>query len=282
VRALLIRHPHIDTILAGKKTWEIRGSKSLVRETIGLVASGSGTVIGVCELVDCVGPLTAEQFRKNATKAGMRPSESKLGGYLQTYAWVLEKPRLLKRPVPYEHPPGAVIWVTLDGRVKRKILKQLKAMANRPVILMPRERSSMVSCWNEMLCIKPEVKGKWSIGLYMYNIVASIYDVVAEDQLYDEDGEMNIPAEYNGEQIRGLTDNEYLETNELVHEPNDERVTFDASTLDLAHAYALNNGWDKEEGFEAAWEKLLKLVPLKPDQNSFISAKFLRFLRNPT
>ena len=76
MRALLIRHPHIDKILEGTKTWEIRGSRTLFRERIALVASGSGTVVGVCDLVDCVGPLTPEQFRTNAKKAGMRPSEA--------------------------------------------------------------------------------------------------------------------------------------------------------------------------------------------------------------
>jgi hypothetical protein len=125
VRALLIRHPHIDNILDGKKTWEMRGSRTLVRETIGLIASGSGTVIGVCEVVDCVGPLTEEQFRKNAKKAGMRPSEAQLGYYRQTFAWVLEKPRLLKKPVRYEHPPGAIIWVKLDASVEKKINRQV-------------------------------------------------------------------------------------------------------------------------------------------------------------
>jgi ASCH domain len=125
LRALLIRHPWIDLILDGKKSWEIRGSRTSVRETIALVPSRSGTVIGVCDLVDCIGPLTAEQYRKNAKKAGMRPSVTKLGSYRKTYAWLLEKPRSLKWPVPYRHPPGAVIWVRLDGKVERKILGQI-------------------------------------------------------------------------------------------------------------------------------------------------------------
>ena len=125
MRALLIRHPWIDKVLDGEKCWEIRGSRTTVRETIALVPSGSGTVIGVCDIVDCIGPLTAEAFRKNAKKAGMRPSEAQPGWYRQTYAWVLEKPRYLKRPVPYPHPPGAVIWVCLDDKVERKILKEL-------------------------------------------------------------------------------------------------------------------------------------------------------------
>jgi ASCH domain len=41
-RALLIRHPWVDMILDGKKTWEIRGAKTSVREIIGLIPSGSG------------------------------------------------------------------------------------------------------------------------------------------------------------------------------------------------------------------------------------------------
>jgi ASCH domain len=127
LRALLIRRPWIDMILDGQKTWEIRGARTSVRGRIGLIASRSGTVIGVCDLVDCVGPLTAEEFRKNAKKAGMRPSEAKLGSYRQTYAWVLYMPRLLKQPVPYRHPSGAVIWVRLNGRVERKVLESLAA-----------------------------------------------------------------------------------------------------------------------------------------------------------
>jgi len=125
LRALLIRHPWIDLILDGKKCWEIRGSATSIRGTIGLVPSGSGTVVGLCEVVDCVGPLTAEEFRKNAKRAGMRPSEARLGRYRQTYAWVMAKPRRLSRPVPYRHPPGAVIWVRLDERVEQAIRTRL-------------------------------------------------------------------------------------------------------------------------------------------------------------
>jgi hypothetical protein len=125
LRALLIRRPYLDDIFAGKKTWEIRGSRIAIRETIALVASGSGTVIGVCEVVDCIGPLTQEQFRKNASKAGIPKREAILGWYRQTYAWVLAKPKCLKKPVPYKHPYGAIAWVRLDRSVERLILKQL-------------------------------------------------------------------------------------------------------------------------------------------------------------
>ena len=125
LRALLIRRPYINFILDGKKTWEIRGSRTAIRGTIALVQSGSGTVIGLCELVDCIGPLTENSYRQNASKAGIRPKEAKLGRYRQTYAWVMERPRCLNRPVPYCHPSGAVIWVNLDANVQRKIMKEI-------------------------------------------------------------------------------------------------------------------------------------------------------------
>ena len=125
MRALLIRHPWIDKILDGKKTWEIRGSRTKIRETIGLIPSASGTVAGVCDVVDCIGPLSAAMFRQNAAKAGMRPGEARLGHYRNTYAWLLANPRFLTNPVPYQHPSGAVIWVNLDGKVERIIRKQL-------------------------------------------------------------------------------------------------------------------------------------------------------------
>lgn len=125
LRALVIRRPRIDTILDGHKTWEIRGARTSVRGRIGLIASRSGTVVGVCDLVDCVGPLSANEFRRNAKRAGMKPSTATLGYYRLTCAWVMAKPKRLKQPVPHDHPSGAVIWVKLDGRVERDIRKQL-------------------------------------------------------------------------------------------------------------------------------------------------------------
>jgi hypothetical protein len=126
LRALVFEHPWIDLILDGKKCWEIRDSPTSVRGMIGLVPSGSETVVGVCDVVDCLGPLSVEEFCLNAWKAGMRTSEAQLARYRQTYAWVLEKPRYLNRPVSYQPLPGAVIWVRLDDIAERKILNQLR------------------------------------------------------------------------------------------------------------------------------------------------------------
>jgi hypothetical protein len=56
----------------------------------------------------------------------MKPIEAVLGHYKETFAWVLANPRLLNAPVPYEHPSGAVIWVTLDDRTERAVGQTLK------------------------------------------------------------------------------------------------------------------------------------------------------------
>lgn len=125
MRALVIKKPWLDKILAGTKTWEIRGSRTHIRGTIGLIESRSGTVVGLCEVVDCVGPLTAEEYRRNARKAGMLPAEAIWGGYKNTFAWVLANARRFKTPVPYKHPSGAVIWVTLEDATDQ-VLKRRK------------------------------------------------------------------------------------------------------------------------------------------------------------
>ena len=126
MRALLIRSPHIEKILDGKKIWEIRGSRTDVREQVGLVRSGSGTIIGVCDVVDCIPILTDEQFRRNARKAGSKPSEVSLGHYKNTFAWVLANPQYLKAPVPYKHPTGAIIWVKLDAQVEKAVRRAVR------------------------------------------------------------------------------------------------------------------------------------------------------------
>lgn len=122
LRALLIRRPFVDWILDGKKTWELRGSATKVRGMIALVASGSGTVVGTCELRDLVGPLEMKDLRANAKRLNVPASQ--LTGplyYRTTYAWVLGGAKRLAKPVPYEHPSGAVIWVRLTDAVARRV-----------------------------------------------------------------------------------------------------------------------------------------------------------------
>ncbi len=105
---LIIKSPYIDLILSGVKTWEIRGSRTHKRGKIGLIKSGSGTIIGEVELVDCVGPLSLQEFLNNKNK---HQSSSKTLMYKKTYAWVIKNPKKFDVAKKYKHPMGAVIWV---------------------------------------------------------------------------------------------------------------------------------------------------------------------------
>jgi len=112
-RALLVRSPFVERILAGRKTWEIRGSKTNVREKIGLIRSGSGRIVGTCEIIGVIGPLSLAELRRNAHKIGARADEITKRPYATTYAWVIKNAKPLRRPISYRHPSGAIRWVKL-------------------------------------------------------------------------------------------------------------------------------------------------------------------------
>lgn len=124
MRGLLIRQPWIGKIMDGQKTWEIRGANTNIRGKIGLIQSQTGTVVGTADLVDVKGPLTKKQMLANVNKHQIPAQSLRQGGmpYQKTYAWVLENAKRLRRPVPYDHPSGAVIWVKLpDESVGRRV-----------------------------------------------------------------------------------------------------------------------------------------------------------------
>ena len=116
MRGLIIRSPWIEKILSGQKTWEIRGSRTAVRGRIALIRSGSGQIVGSCELVDVVGPLTLADFQQNRRRHRVPAAgHARKLPYKNTYAWVLRGAKPLKRPKTYGHLRGAVIWVRLPA-----------------------------------------------------------------------------------------------------------------------------------------------------------------------
>ena len=114
-RGLLIRSLWIEKILLGNKTWEIRGASTKIRGPIGLIRSGSAQVVGTCELTDVLGPLTLSDMRRNINKHCIPIQDLKCLPYKKTYAWIISNARSLKKPIPYTHPLGAVIWVKLSS-----------------------------------------------------------------------------------------------------------------------------------------------------------------------
>jgi hypothetical protein len=122
MRGLIIQSEPINEILSRRKTWEIRGGRTHIRGIIGLIEKGTGTVVGLSELVECIGPLSLAEMRRNVDKHGIPLANlrSRKNHYKTIYAWVLKKPRRLKRPVPYRHKSGVIIWHPLPATILKK------------------------------------------------------------------------------------------------------------------------------------------------------------------
>jgi hypothetical protein len=80
---------------------------------IALIRSKSDLVVGTCILIEVKGPLTREEFQRNAARAGLTAKQAKTLPYPETYAWVVKNARKCSPPRPYRHPMGAVVWVKL-------------------------------------------------------------------------------------------------------------------------------------------------------------------------
>jgi hypothetical protein len=124
VQGLLIKSPHIENILQGRKSWEIRGSSTKnTNATIALIRGGSGTIVGRCQIASVIGPLTREQLLKNEHKhlVAAHQVDEVIKRYPKCYAWELVDVRSINPPVPYDHPSGAVIWVNLSPSTASRV-----------------------------------------------------------------------------------------------------------------------------------------------------------------
>ena len=91
MKCLFVKPPFAGYIVDGIKLIEYRTRKTYIRGRVGIIESGTGTVIGDVEIVDC---------RFNST--------------FQFYEWYLDNPRRFATPVPFEHKQGAMVWIDLD------------------------------------------------------------------------------------------------------------------------------------------------------------------------
>lgn len=120
LKGLTIRQPWVDMILDGRKTWELRRSRTKIRGAIAVIAKGTGTVVGVTEIVDTHGPFTVQALRKHEGKHCVPPDAIKALAYKQVVAWELRASKRLPRAVPFTPRPGAVVWVNLSPAVSGK------------------------------------------------------------------------------------------------------------------------------------------------------------------
>ena len=107
-KILIIKEPWIDLIRHRQKTMEIRGMKCKKRGTVYLAKSRSKHIFGSVEITDCKGPMSKDEFAFEKTRHLCDETP-----YQKTYGWCLKNPVLFEKPIPYKHPLGAVIWVTV-------------------------------------------------------------------------------------------------------------------------------------------------------------------------
>ena len=114
-RGLIIRQPWIELILSGQKMWEMRSKPTRIRGRIGLIEQGSGLIVGEAELTGSLDPFRdAEQMVY--TRSLHRVDDLDLLT-IWRYPWRLEGARRFEKPIPYDHPKGAVTWVKLDNQI---------------------------------------------------------------------------------------------------------------------------------------------------------------------
>ena len=111
-RALIVRKPWIDLILSSQKTWEMRSRPTTITGDIGLIEAGSGLIVGHASLIGCVS-MDGQSWRDTLDKHCIEDSRIWTGNW-QT-AWQLNAPLRFTKPIPYEHPRGAVVWVNIEN-----------------------------------------------------------------------------------------------------------------------------------------------------------------------
>ena len=96
-RCLVVRPPYARAIVTGAKVEEYRSRPTRIRGRVGIIESGSGTIIGDAVLTDCT---------------------ERDGGW--EYVWHFTDARRYAVPVAYRHPFGAVVWVKVPCRVRKR------------------------------------------------------------------------------------------------------------------------------------------------------------------
>ena len=130
MKGLIIQQPHLDNILSGLKTWEIRSRNTKFR---GFIALCDGTYIyGFAKIVNSF-PIDREELKTR--EAVLRHRASK---FLKNYkpnqkilwVWELSDVKKLKNPIPHgKRAYGS--WITIEeDRIKflpRNLMLQLGA-----------------------------------------------------------------------------------------------------------------------------------------------------------
>jgi len=121
MRALIIKEPWASKVVSGEKTIELRSRKTTkVGQEIYIAKAGTKTLIGRVTIEKCV-QLTIDDYLKLQDKhlAHLRLSEYNLQALFNNkklYGWYLKDAVQFDKPIPYDHPQGAQMWVIIPEK----------------------------------------------------------------------------------------------------------------------------------------------------------------------
>lgn len=112
-RALIVRAPYAGYIVDGLKTMEMRSRHTNIGGRIAIAEQGAGLLIGEANLVVSV-EFKPENL-KNTYRQSLHKIEKKDWNLLDKwhFAWFMASATRYDKPIPYNHPQGAVTWVRL-------------------------------------------------------------------------------------------------------------------------------------------------------------------------
>jgi hypothetical protein len=107
----LIIKPYWLDLIFKNKSLEVRGQNcySHIGKDIALIESGSGLIKGITNITHTF-PIESEDYFKRMKSKHFIPTWN-LVEYKTPWFWHFGKRYKLINPIPYKHPPGAVIWV---------------------------------------------------------------------------------------------------------------------------------------------------------------------------
>lgn len=132
-RGLVIREPWIDLILSGRKTWEMRSTAPSWRGWFGLIRKGSGEISGIARLADVGRALSPDEMVETFGQHRIPEAMIRSGEAAKwTTPWILADIQMLRSPVRYRHPNGAITLFTLELETYDAVAAQLDDAAPAP------------------------------------------------------------------------------------------------------------------------------------------------------
>ena len=112
MKGLIIKEPWVSLILSGKKTMEMRKTRTKNFGRIALL--NSGYIRGFATLHRCDGPLSNRELLARENEHCVPENRINSPDYSYRFGWMISDVENLSTPKKYTHPRGAQMCVNLD------------------------------------------------------------------------------------------------------------------------------------------------------------------------